>query len=418
MKAQTPQLGNGLRVIVYEYVSGGGYADQSLPSDVLAEAFGMLRCFVADLKTAGHEVTVLLDDRLSKLNPPLDADFILPVMGADEPKRFISEIAKINDAIYVIAPETDRILQKMVEFTEGIGKISLNCKSNAIEKVSDKAALYENLEDKGFLIPQSLIREIDENTEELLSAIDSELSYPVVFKPVDGASCSGISLVTNKKSIQVALEKIIKYSTDKRFIIQEYVAGEAASVSVLSNGKKAQMISVNRQSITLAEPNSQSNYVGGCVPFNHQRWEDAGVLAEKVVESISGLRGYVGVDVILTQEDIFIVDVNPRLTTSYVGLRQVADFNVAATVLDSVVNGKLPRAVKNNGIACFSKIKTNCPQTPAFEQAAKLSDVISPPFPLENNANSCALILGNGNSLSEAQRRLEEAKKNLLNIVT
>ena len=73
-------MGNGLRIIVYEHVSGGGYAGQPLPLDVLAEGFGMLRNFVTDLKAAGHETTVLLDGRFSKLNPPLDADCIKPVV--------------------------------------------------------------------------------------------------------------------------------------------------------------------------------------------------------------------------------------------------------------------------------------------------------------------------------------------------
>ena len=40
-----------------------------------------------------------------------------------------------------------------------------------------------------------------------------------------------------------------------------------------------------------------------------------------MVESFSGLRGYVGVDVVLGQDKLYVVDVNPRLTTSYVGLR-------------------------------------------------------------------------------------------------
>ncbi len=68
-----------LKIIVYEHVSGGGYAEQTIPPSVLAEGFGMLRCVVADFKAAGHEVTVLLDARISKLNPPIDADCIVPI---------------------------------------------------------------------------------------------------------------------------------------------------------------------------------------------------------------------------------------------------------------------------------------------------------------------------------------------------
>ena len=85
-----------------------------------------------------------------------------------------------------------------------------------------------------------------------------------------------------------------------------------------------------------------SSYEGGVVPFDHPLKQEAFAVAEKVVESISGLRGYVGVDLVLTQDKPFVVDVNPRLTTSYVGLRKVAGFNVAEALVNAVLNGKLP----------------------------------------------------------------------------
>ena len=114
MAFQSIREGHYLRIIVYEHVSGGGYAQQPIPPSVLSEGFGMLRTVVSDFKAAGHEVTVLLDERLSKLNPPLDADCTVPIFYASEPKRFLSNIAKINDAVYVIAPETGQTLQSLV----------------------------------------------------------------------------------------------------------------------------------------------------------------------------------------------------------------------------------------------------------------------------------------------------------------
>jgi hypothetical protein len=416
MKTQSPQMGNSLRVIVYEHVSGGGYAGQPMPPDVLAEGFGMLRCFVADLKANGHMTTVLLDGRLSKLNPPLEADCIVPVLSQEEPKRFIADITKNNDAIYVIAPETDQTLQKIVQFSESISTISLNCKSGAIDKVSNKAVLYGLLEDKGFPIPKTLTRSVDETAEELSQAIQNELCYPVLFKPVDGTGCSGISIVSNNNGVESALSKIKKKSINKRFIIQEHVKGDSASASVLSNGKKARSISINSQSINLTAPDLESIYAGGCVPFNNPLSEDASVLAEKVVESIAGLRGYVGIDLVLTDDEVFVVDLNPRLTTSYVGLQSVAGFSVASALVDAVINGKLPQMVEHQGVTCFSKVKTNSITLSAFQQVIKQGFVISPPFPQEISAKPCALVLGNDHSLEKARLRLEEAKKNLQNI--
>jgi predicted ATP-grasp superfamily ATP-dependent carboligase len=405
-----------LRLIVYEHISGGGYAEHPIPPSVLSEGFAMLRTVVSDFKAAGHEATVLLEERLSKLNPPLDADCTVPIFYASEPKRFLSNIAKINDAIYVIAPETEQTLQSLVMAAEETGKISINCESNAIAKAADKAVLYENLQKLG-VTPKTVILNVDDDSAEAKHAIKKELGYSVVVKPADGVSCGGLSIVKQDAQIEEAVAKIRAESSSKRFIAQEYVNGEAASVSLLSTGKKAVALSLNKQNVNLAEPDGTSSYEGGVVPFDHPLKQGAFAVAEKVVESISGLRGYVGVDLVLGQDKPFVVDVNPRLTTSYVGLRKVAGFNVAEGLVNAVLNGKLPNKLGNDGFACFSKVETSKPTLAAFQKAAKLSAVVSPPFPINANAKACSLLIGNGANSEEAQLGLEEAKKRLLNII-
>jgi hypothetical protein len=57
-------------------------------------------------------------------------------------------------------------------------------------------------------------------------------------------------------------------------------------------------------------------------------------LALAVARALPGLWGYVGLDVIMTGTNLTVVDVNPRLTTAYVGLRKLLDTNLAAAVLD------------------------------------------------------------------------------------
>ena len=47
-----------------------------------------------------------------------------------------------------------------------------------------------------------------------------------------------------------------------------------------------------------------------------------------------GLSGYVGVDVVLGNDGRdWAIEINPRLTTSYVGLRALAGFNLAEAML-------------------------------------------------------------------------------------
>jgi predicted ATP-grasp superfamily ATP-dependent carboligase len=405
-----------MKILIYEHVSGGGYAEQPLPPSVLAEGYAMLRGLIADFKAGGHETTVLLDERISRLDAPLDADLVIPVYHSEEPERFIKAISKMNDILYIIAPETSRILEEKVKLIEKTGKMSLNCRSNAISQVADKAILYETLQDMGFSIPKTLILNIDDATAELLQTIKKALKFPLVFKPVDGTSCSGLSVVRNDDQIEQAIAKIRQVTSSKCFIVQEFIDGASASVSLISNGKKAVPLSLNSQSLILSPPHAESRYEGGCVPFSHSLEQDAFVLAQKVVEAFPGLCGYVGVDVVLTQREVFVVDVNPRLTTSYVGLRQLGDFNIAQFLIDAAVEGKLPKKIKTCGSACFSKDEVPKPILEIFGQVAQCANIVSPPFPIESNAKACALVIGQGSDFIEAKKRLEEAKKNLQNI--
>jgi hypothetical protein len=59
------------------------------------------------------------------------------------------------------------------------------------------------------------------------------------------------------------------------------------------------------------------------------------------VDALPRTRGLIGVDIVLGEEQDgsadFAIEVNPRLTTSYVGLRCVSDQNLAHAMLASSI---------------------------------------------------------------------------------
>ncbi len=385
-----------MRIIVYEHVSGGGYAGQPISPDVLAEGFAMLRTVTSDFKAAGHEITILLDSRISKLNPPISADCTVPIFYSEEPKKLLASIAKINDAAYVVAPETGQTLHSLVALVEQTGKISLNCESSAIQKVADKTVLYEILKKNGLPTPKTLVLNMNDSLAEVNRSIKSKLTYPLIFKPADGVSCGGLSLLKEDGLVENAIEKIKAISTNEHFIVQEFIEGEAASVSLLCAKGKAVAISLNHQTVKFGGPTEVSSYEGGAVPFDHPLKQKAFAVAEKAAECFAGLRGYVGVDLVLSKNKLFVVDVNPRLTTSYMGLSRIANFNIAQAMVDAVLKGKISAKHEKNGYVCFSKLETPVPSINAFHDSVQLSEVVSPPFPLGENQKACALIAGEG----------------------
>ncbi|MCL2359749.1 ATP-grasp domain-containing protein [Candidatus Bathycorpusculum sp.] len=400
-----------MKILVYEHVSGGGYAEQLLPTEALAEGFAMLRCLVADLRAAGHQVTVLLDSRLFKLDPPIEATYTSQVLYINEPKKLLINLAKNNDAIYIIAPETGQTLQSYVELIEKTEKVSLNSQSIMIAKAANKIALYDGLQKNGYPIPKSFILNVTNSITQIETAITGQLTYPVIFKPVDGVGCSGISLIENATDINCGVAKIKSVSANPNFIAQEKVEGEPVSVSLLSNGKKAVALTLNRQQITLAK-SADSCYNGGCIPFEHPKKQEALTLSERIVETLN-LRGYAGVDLILGERALFVLDVNARLTTSYVGLRQVVDFNVAQALIDAVVTEQLPKKASTLGVTCFSKTHIAPLTSGVYRKTTRIAGVMAPPFPLSTGNQNTVLVMGYGNSIQNAHAHLEEVKNTL-----
>src|SRR5205814_157736 len=63
------------------------------------------------------------------------------------------------------------------------------------------------------------------------------------------------------------------------------------------------------------------SYRGGETPIDHA--EAARQLALAAVSSIEGLHGWVGVDLVIDDDERpVIIEINPRPTTSYIGLRR------------------------------------------------------------------------------------------------
>ena len=137
------------------------------------------------------------------------------------------------------------------------------------------------------------------------------------------------------------LDKIFKPGS--RILIQEFIDGKDVSVSLLSDGVKAIPISFNEQFVELK--NDKGTYVGGKLPYDNKFKDEAFEIAVKAVEAIDGLRGFVGVDLLINNDEkdvysVYLLEINSRFTTPYVGLKQIANINIGKSIID-LKEGKL-----------------------------------------------------------------------------
>ncbi len=167
-----------------------------------------------------------------------------------------------------------------------------------------------------------------------------------VIKPVKGCGALGVRLSDGP--------------TGKDEFSQQYIEGEHFSVSLVANrvvgdaclyfsGKPPLVLAVNRQSIDI-EADGRFSYRGGETPVHPEREAEITGVAKNVVE-VLGCQGYCGIDMVVADQ-VYVVDVNPRITTSLVGIAACMDEEIA-DILVAASKGQAPDRVHLKGSVSF-----------------------------------------------------------------
>ena len=323
-----------MRILVYEFASGGGLAGRDVPASLVREGSAMRAALVADLSAMGrHEIVTTADARVGGDLPHGVEVVTLPYGDRARNATLDSVIAGV-DAVWLIAPETAGCLEQLAVRVERRGRTLLGPGSATIAAVSNKAQLARRLGEAGVRHPKT--RHVAASSR--ADAAAREIGYPVVVKPVSGAGSHGVSVACDARDLPRAVDAARGAGGSADVLVQEYVRGAAASVSLLANRRDALPLTVNAQ--TIAGPPS-FEYVGGETPFEHPLAPLAVTAALDTCRAVPGLRGFVGVDVVITEAGVVVIEVNPRLTTAYLGVRAAIDDNIASLAL-AACGGDLP----------------------------------------------------------------------------
>jgi predicted ATP-grasp superfamily ATP-dependent carboligase len=336
-----------LRIFVYEHVTGGGFAGRPLPRLLAREGLAMRTALIEDLAAIGrHDVVATMDTRVA-----CSAPRGVRVVGVAEREgraasAAVDSVIDDADAVWLIAPETGGCLERLTARIERRGKTVLGPAAAAVHRAADKSRLPRRLARLGIAHPETSAIDPGMNVR----AAARRLGYPVVVKPAQGAGCCGVRLARTPRELAAALDAADRASGTGRLVMQRYVRGCAASVSLLANGRRAVPLVVNAQRVAAS---TGFSYRGGVTPFDHPLAAAAAAAASRTCAAIPGLRGYVGVDLVLTETGPVVIEVNPRLTMSYLGVRAVLEENVAAMAI-AACRGHLPDVAVVHRRARFS----------------------------------------------------------------
>ncbi len=321
-----------LRILILEYSAASGLSDPF----ICAEGYAMLNGLLKDFESKSA-------DYLLAANVNFKSKYCNAIKFEGELLDWLDGNINAYDACLLIAPEENHVLYRLTKYIENKGVQVIGSNSDAAYLCSDKYEMYHALKDKVNII----------KTEKVFFKQLNEFKHNIndkkVIKPADGVSCSNVNIVTSWDNFKTAANSMV--SNLPYFILQDYIEGISASVSLLSSGKEALPLSLNLQDNIIKK--NQISYNGGKVPFNHLLSSEAKEIAKKAVESIDGLKGYVGVDIILGDK-VYVVEINSRITTPYIALRDVVNFNLGEAILD-VIYGIFPSNININGEISFYK---------------------------------------------------------------
>lgn len=235
-----------------------------------------------------------------------------PVAVADSSASFterLLEAARKADCALIIAPEFDGILEACVRSVEEAGCPLLGPHSSAIRFTADKWNLFQHWQ-------------------------KHQVSTPMTWLPAAPPTQPGKYLRKHRYgagSLDISWWNGEQLRADA--IIQEYQPGQAVSAALLIS---------HVGEITPLPPCSQliSNdgtfsYLGGDLLQDAMLQQRTINIALQAVANIPGLQGYIGIDAVLGEEQDVAIEINPRLTTSYLWLRKLKHKNLLNEILKS-----------------------------------------------------------------------------------
>ena len=242
------------------------------------------------------------------------------------PLKLLEESEEYLDIVDYIIPISGVLAS---DFTGKYQKYQKKILGNLdIEKVENKYKFYKEIK-KEFLTPETFhVKDIDEAIEIQKSSQDKQY----IIKPNIGSGGYDTNLLDNELNFE-------ENCSDCDWIVQEYVDGVTLSSSVLGIKNKAKNI-INSRLLTSRDFGENNfKYVGNILPLDeksiltkinkpiNELLNEMKEISEELIRKFR-LIGSNGVDFILNDKGLYVIEVNPRLQGTYECCQQALGINM------------------------------------------------------------------------------------------
>ena len=299
------------RHLVIEWVTGGGLLGRPLPPGLAAEGAAMAERLATDLADLPNvEVALARDPRL-----PAPAAPVRPRRPASAGAPWPQWRAWLSaaDIFWPIAPETGGAMEGLARLGRSAAARVVASDPATLRLAASKRATARRLAEAG--VPAAPTVPLGGEPP------PSGAGWAV--KPDDGAGAEATLRVRDAPS-----PADVAGLAARGLVVQPWLEGEPLSLSLLCAAGRARLLACNRQLVAV-DGRGRVAFEGVVVGGAERHRPALEPVASGVARALPGLFGPVGVDLVLAPGGPVVLEVNPRLTTAYVGLRGALGANPA-----------------------------------------------------------------------------------------
>lgn len=372
-----------MRIVVLEWISGGGLTAtpiEQIPISLRSEGWAMLQQVALGLARCGYAVEVCLDSRWRSTASGQQLAQQCSVTSVSQWKQELPEhwctLACECDLAIVIAPEIDGLLERVLDQLQTAGARLANCRSPFLRAACDKRLTAELLVEFGVLHPATC--PLSDLTDAWLDQHESS-SGRWMMKPYDGAGCDALKIFSGQ-DLRGSYPSLKCTSHANRAIIQPFVEGTSYSRSAIvdraGDWHWLPLVTQDFEQVSAAANGTSGmelKYLGGRVlPSDAASYLDAhaglrfniDVLNQTLTHAVTalgaGAMGWVGVDLVYSDGAWIVIEINPRLTTSMLGLARASHDRV----LDQLVRACVGQRVVLDETLPETRFRAECEAGP------------------------------------------------------
>ena len=260
---------------------------------------------------------------------PLTPEDVMAIIDFEQPEGVIASLGG-QTAINLAQPLMDR----------GVNIIGTDCA--AIERAENRDSFEKVLKHLG--IPQPAGRAVTDLEEGVRAA--EEIGYPVLVRPSFVLGGRAMEIVANEEMLRHYLKTAVEIDVDKPVLVDKYIQGKEVEVDAICDGRDVFVPGImelvertgvhSGDSISVYPPFSISDKVKGII-LQYAKKLGIGI----------GIIGLYNIQFIVDRQDnVFIIEVNPRSSRTVPFLSKSTGFSLA-DIATEVILGK---SLKEQGI--------------------------------------------------------------------